>query len=162
MKSLFKPWLKGARQIFRSRQCGPPGRRTIRLYRYLWLQGAPQIFRSRQCGPPAAAQSGYIAMQLSLVLARLPDTSALPRISRAGPPMIVVVFPVAEVNPRSSGESLPPRERLPRSCRGGTPQAHHRAARHPGAPCVAKPNRIGLYPAASSPGARHSGYLGTL
>ena len=47
--------------------------------------------------------------------AGLPDSSGLPRMSRAGLAVIVVVLPVAEGKPRGSGEDLPPRENLPRS-----------------------------------------------
>src|ERR1700722_9739404 len=47
--------------------------------------------------------------------AGLPASSALPRMSRAGLAVIVVVLPVAEGKPCGSGEDLPPRENLPRS-----------------------------------------------
>ena len=59
---------------------------------------------------------------LTPALACLSDSSALLRMSRAGLPVIVVVLPVAEENPRESGGDLPPWENLPRSCRGGAPR----------------------------------------
>src|ERR1700722_4019926 len=43
--------------------------------------------------------------------------------SRAGPGMSAVVLPVAVEDPRDGGADSPPKENIPRSCRGGTPRS---------------------------------------